>query len=109
MRLCEYGSFCDAERVEESEKVRVGCNQSESNRTMRKLSVIGKEIRKLWVKPYFGAVPYIDALASSEIDSGMYYCDSAQDIVLRFLCNANTWRGDDARRIKAELKECLKG
>jgi hypothetical protein len=34
----------------------------------------------------------------------MYLYDSAQDIVLRFLCNAGTWRGEVARRVKAELR-----
>jgi hypothetical protein len=33
-----------------------------------------------------------------------YYQDSAADIVRYFLSNAKTWRGDAARRIKAELK-----
>jgi hypothetical protein len=30
--------------------------------------------------------------------------DSAESIVAYFLSNAATWRGADARRIKAELK-----
>jgi hypothetical protein len=34
--------------------------------------------------------------------------DSGRDIILRFLGNASTWRGEDAKRIKAELKEMLK-
>ena len=33
-----------------------------------------------------------------------YYMDSARSVVLYFLANAGTWRGDDAKRIKAELK-----
>lgn len=70
----------------------------------RPLSQIGREIQRTWPKPYFGAVPYIQALASSEIDSGHYGCDDARGIILYFLSNATTWRGDDARRIKAELK-----
>jgi hypothetical protein len=34
--------------------------------------------------------------------------DSAESIVQYFLANASTWRGDDARRIKAELKAIVK-
>jgi hypothetical protein len=34
-----------------------------------------------------------------------YYFDSAHSIVLYFLSNAQGWRGEDARRIKAELKQ----
>ena len=35
--------------------------------------------------------------------------DSADSIVGYFLANASTWRGPEARRIKAELKGMLKG
>jgi hypothetical protein len=38
-----------------------------------------------------------------------YYLDSAREVVLYFLANANTWRGETARRIKAELKDMVKG
>jgi hypothetical protein len=34
--------------------------------------------------------------------------DSAQTIVLYFLSNAQNWRGEEARRIKSELKDLLK-
>ena len=34
--------------------------------------------------------------------------DDGGSIVLYFLSNATTWRGEDARRIKAELKSLLK-
>jgi hypothetical protein len=37
-----------------------------------------------------------------------YYYDSASEIVARFLSNATSWRGEDARRIKAELNAMLK-
>jgi hypothetical protein len=36
-----------------------------------------------------------------------YYLDSGRSVVLYFLSNAASWRGDDARRIKKELKEML--
>jgi hypothetical protein len=39
--------------------------------------------------------------------SDSYGMDSADSIVRYFLVNAKTWRGDDARRIKAELKGML--
>jgi hypothetical protein len=37
-----------------------------------------------------------------------YGHDSAEDIVLRFLCNATGWRGEDARGIKKELNDMVK-
>ena len=41
------------------------------------------------------------------IDEDFGY-DSGASIVLYFLANANTWRGDTARRVKAELKRMAK-
>jgi hypothetical protein len=70
----------------------------------RSLSVIASEILRVWPKPYFGAVPYISAMLSLETCADDYGVDSGKSIVLYFLANASTWRGPDARRIKAELK-----
>jgi hypothetical protein len=74
----------------------------------RPLSVIAQEINRLWRPAYFGAVPYIDAMRQLNSIKDDYICDSAESIVLYFLSNATTWRGEDARRIKAELKAILK-
>jgi hypothetical protein len=70
----------------------------------RPLWLIAREIRTDWKKPYFGAVPYLDALQHLVSIDGRYYQDSAKSIVAYFLANAGTWRGDTARRVKAELK-----
>lgn len=75
---------------------------------MRNLSEIAREIRADWKNPYFGAVPYIDALSTLGSIKEDYFCDSGRSIVAYFLANANTWRGPEARRIKAELKQQLK-
>lgn len=75
-----------------------------SNRTFKE---IAKEIKADWKNPYFGAVPYLQAMM--EIDStdpkATYYLDDAKTIVLYFLANAQTWRGEVARRVKVELKK----
>lgn len=76
--------------------------------SVRPLYVIAKEIKKTWVKPYFGAVPYLDAMAQLDSVTDKYGYDSGKSMVLYFLGNAATWRGDDAKRIKAELKEMIK-
>jgi hypothetical protein len=61
------------------------------------------------ILPKYGYMrPYIYAMAQLDSISEQCCCDSALDIVLRFLCNANTWQGEDARRIKAELKSIVK-
>lgn len=74
----------------------------------RPLYEIAADIRKNWPKPYFGAVPYIEAMESLNRIDGWYGADSAKTIVLYFLSNASTFRGEDARRIKAELKDLAK-
>lgn len=71
---------------------------------LRTISVIAREIRADWQKPYFGAVPYIDAMLQLESIDDMYGCDTAESIVLYFLSNATTWKGEKAREIKKELK-----
>lgn len=74
----------------------------------RPLYEIGDEILGRWEKPYFGAIPYLTAIRHLESPTQNYGADTAQSIILYFLANANTWRGEDARRIKAELKSLLK-
>jgi len=74
----------------------------------RSLSFIGDEIRMYWPNPYFGAVPYIHAMQSLSDVKDAYGAESGRSIVRYFLANAKTWRGEHARRIKAELKDMLK-
>lgn len=70
----------------------------------RPIHTIAREIRSDWAKPYFGAVPYLDAMGSLDTISDNYGLDTARTIVVYFLANATTWRGETARRVKAELK-----
>lgn len=71
----------------------------------RPLYEIAREIRKAWTKVSPYAEPYLEAMESLNTIDDNYYLDSGKSVVLYFLSNANTWRGEDARRIKAELKE----
>jgi hypothetical protein len=73
----------------------------------RPISTIARDISRDWTKPYFGAVPYLDAMRHVNDISDKYYCDSAESVVRYFLANAGQWRGDKARTIKAELKAML--
>jgi len=73
--------------------------------TNRPLHQIATEIKQDWKKPYFGAVPYLDAMQTLDKISDNYYEDSAKTIVIYFLANANTWRGEVAKRVKTELKQ----
>ena len=79
-----------------------------SNIETRSLSAIAIEIRKDWKKPYFGAVPYLQAMSCLNSIDDNYGFDSAKSIVIYFLANAGTWRGETAKRIKAELKAMTK-
>jgi hypothetical protein len=79
----------------------------------RPLYQIAAEIRADWSTAksgvYFGAVPYLEAMATLVYPTDNYFEDSAETIVIYFLANANTWRGETARRVKAELKSLYKG
>lgn len=79
-----------------------------TTKTQRPLYEVAAEIRKDWKPVYFGAVPYLDAMDTLTDIRQMYGADSGKAIVLYFLANATTWRGDVARRIKAELKSMTK-
>ena len=73
----------------------------------RPLYAIAAEIKADWKKPYFGAVPYLDAMRELASIDQPFYHDSGESIVRYFLANASTWRGETAKRIKAELKAML--
>ena len=81
----------------------------EAVKVNRPLYEIAAEIRKDWKKVYFGAVPYLDAMGSLSSINDNYYLDSGVSVVLYFLANANSWRGEVARRVKKELNAMCKG
>jgi len=56
---------------------------------------------------YFGAKPYLEAMLHLGSISEPYGADSGSSIVRYFLANANTFRGPDARALKAELRAML--
>ena len=75
----------------------------------RPLNVIASEISKDWGnKVNFGAVPYLGAMRSLNSVNDPYGQDSGKSIVAYFLCNAGTWRGEVARRVKKELNAMIK-
>lgn len=53
-------------------------------------------------------MPYVQAMLELVSVNDMYGLDDAEDIILRFLSNAASWRGDTAKSIKAELNAHLK-
>ena len=77
-------------------------------RTLREIAIeIERECSdKQW---YYYAEAYVTPMKSLESLSERYYEDSAESIVMYALANLTSWRGDTARRIKAELNGMLKG
>lgn len=79
---------------------------------MRTLNAIAQEVladQTNWGKTsLIYAKPYLNAMLSLQTLRDTYGADDARSIVLYFLSNASGWRGETARRVKAELKEMLK-
>ena len=76
---------------------------------MRSLNVIAQEVMadwKNWRNSY--ASEYLKAMATLTSIDDNYYYDSGKSIVLYFLANVQSWRGETAKRIKQELKDMCK-
>ena len=74
----------------------------------RSISAIARDIKRVWVKPYFGAKPYLDAMMQLNTINDKYIFDSGESVIMYFLANASTFRGNDAKVLKQELKDILK-
>jgi hypothetical protein len=72
------------------------------------VSEIAREISADWANVNYAARPYLDAMARLDSVQDKYGYDDGKSIVLYFLANAGAWRGDTARRIKAQLKAMIK-
>lgn len=77
----------------------------------RPLYEIAAEIRADYAsrgKPvYYAAKPYVDAMAQMDRVTEPYGLDPGYEMVLYALSNLQTWRGETARRVKAEMKAML--
>lgn len=74
----------------------------------RSLSVIAGDIFDNWANINYAAAPYLTAMATLDSVNDNYFADSGKSIVAYFLANASGWRGDAAKRIKAELRAMIK-
>jgi hypothetical protein len=75
---------------------------------MRPLYEIAREIRNDWKNVSTYAAPYLSAMSCLNSVSDNYIMDSGRSIVCYFLANAGSWRGETAKRVKAELKAMVK-
>ena len=84
----------------------------------RTFSDIAAEVPNLWKAKYGKdlpwslkcALPYLQAMLACDTTdkNAQYYAETVESVVIYFLANITNWRGEDAKRIKAELKEMIK-
>lgn len=104
-----------AEKTKESRKKSLARDsvynkdESKNKEVVRQLSVIAQEIRQDWGdKVNYAAKPYLQAMANLRTMDEAFGLDTGRTMVMYFLGNAQTWRGETARRIKKELNKMLK-
>lgn len=68
------------------------------------IAQIASVIRQDWKNVSPHAKPYLDAMRHLYLMTDKFGMDDAKGIILYFLGNASTWRGDTAKLVKAELK-----
>jgi hypothetical protein len=74
----------------------------------RPLREIAKQITEDWgARVNYAAAPYLEAMGRLDQVTDRYGHDDAEGIVIRFLGNARSWRGEVATEVKAELKRIL--
>jgi len=73
----------------------------------RPLYQIAAEIRRDWVKVPASANAYLIPMMQLNSVDDDYGFDSGKSVVLYFLSNAATWKGEKARAIKSELKSMV--
>ena len=78
---------------------------SDKTQNTRSIASIAREIRSDWgAKVNFAARPYLAEMMHLNTLEDACGHDSAKSIVLYFLANASTYRGEKAKALKAELK-----
>ena len=71
---------------------------------IRPVYKIAEEILNDWRAPHFAARPYLSAMLTINDHLENYGHDTAKSIILYFLSNASTYRGNKAKELKKELK-----
>lgn len=78
--------------------------------TIRPLYEISREIQQdpAYRASAWCAGPYVSAMGGLCSISDRHYDDDGRTVVLYALSNLSQYRGDTARRVKAELRQALK-
>lgn len=78
-----------------------------TNTNTRSISTIAAEIMADWRNVNYAAQPYLNAMLGMDKITDNYGMDSGRSVVSYFLVNAGGWRGETAKRVKAELKKMV--
>lgn len=95
--------------MKQQEETRKDVNQLDVNQLAetlktQSLSQLASLIIKDWEKMSIHAKPYVTAMRTLHDMDSKYGRDDAKGIVLYFLSNAGSWRGEVARIVKTELR-----
>lgn len=95
----------EARRVYKAAGGKVNANPSRNPSKEEQAKALAHEIKRVWPKisPH-AAEPLFIMMHPEYIMGG----DRIEHVIASFLANATGWRGDDARRIKAELNKLLR-
>jgi len=66
-----------------------------------------KEILRDWKRPAIPAKIYLDAMLEIDQADDDYIFEKGAGILAYFLANAESWRGETARKIKKELNKIV--
>jgi hypothetical protein len=72
------------------------------------INQIATLIRRTWTNVNYAAKPYLDAMSCFNSVNDSYGMDTGKSVVLYFLCNASSYRGETARQVKRELNKRVK-
>jgi len=75
---------------------------------MRTIKEIAQEIQSDWKNVNYAARPYLEVMHKLNTIEDKFMNDYGSTIVVYFLSNAGSYRGETAKRIKNELKTILK-
>lgn len=75
-----------------------------SNLSTLNIAGLARVISEDWKNVNYAALPYLQAMRQLDTVQSSYGLDDGKGIVLYFLCNASSWRGEVAKAVKAELK-----
>lgn len=80
----------------------------EQIQTENNISKIAEFIKNDWPKINIYANEYLKAMLKINSINDNYYDDTAREVVLYFLSNSRSYRGENAKIVKARLNQLIK-